>query len=186
MALNNAATLVAGAGNFFTATYNETTPEAIPADLTDPGVNWTNVGHTSLEDIFSVTSEGGDPTLIGTLQNKSLRTVYSPRTESFNFTLQQFDAPSLKLYYGSNAEVSAGPPATVKVPELGTPTICTFLIVFTDGANSFGFYVPKAEVFRSDDLAISDTESLAGLPLAVKPLKHGDNDHLYEVTSLGA
>jgi hypothetical protein len=186
MALNNASTLVVGAGNFFTATYNETTPEPIPADLTAPGAGWTNVGHTSLEDIFSVTSEGGDATLIGTLQNKSLRTVYSPRTESFNFTLQQFDVPSLKLYYGSNATVSSGPPATVKIPELGTPTVCTFLIVFTDGDNAFGFYVPKAEIFRADDVAISDTESLAGLPLSVKPLKHGTNDFLYEVTSLGA
>jgi hypothetical protein len=186
MALDATSTLVVDAGNFFTATYNDATPEALPADLSAPGANWVNVGHTSLDDIFSISSEGGDSNQIGSLQNQTLRTIYSPRTESFNFTIQQFDAASLKLYYGSNAVVSAGPPATVKVPEKATPTTCSFLAVFTDGEKEFAFYVPKAEIFRADDMAIQDTESLAGLPLSVKPLKHGTNAHLYEVTTLGA
>jgi hypothetical protein len=169
-----------GAGNFFTAPVDT----AIPADLSAPEVAWENVGHTSLEDIFSVTSDGGDATTIGTLQNKSLRTSYSARTETFAFTLQQFDAAGLKLYYGSNASVGAG--GEIQVPATPIPTTKAFLAVFTDGANEFAFYAPKAEILRSDDLSIADTESLAGLPIGVKPLASGSNQWTYAVTPLAS
>lgn len=183
MALNADATLVVGAGNFLMAAYSATAPVALPADLSAPGDSFEPVGHTSLEDIFSVTSEGGEATTIGSLQNKSLRTTYSARQETFNFTLQQFDEAGLKLYYGANATL--GSSGEVQVPINPQPTVCTFLIVFVDGDNHFGFYVPKAEIFRADDLAISDTDSLAGLPLSVKPLVHGTNSWTYAVTPLG-
>ena len=183
MAQNDEATLVIGAGNYFTAAYNAVTPEAMPADLSAPGVNWESVGHTSLEEIFSVTSEGGEATTLGTLQNRTLRTTYSNRTETINFTLQQFDEAGLKLYYGANATVGAG--GEVRVPSKPTPTVCSFLAIFTDGDNHFAIYAPKAEIFRADDVSVSDTESLAGLPLAVKPLVHGSNDWAYAVTPIG-
>lgn len=167
-----------GAGNFFTANVDT----ALPADLLAPGVAWENVGNTSLEDIFSVTSDGGDATTIGTLQNKSLRTSYSARTETFAFTLQQFDAAGLKLYYGSNATVGAN--GEIRVPATPVPTTKAFLAVFVDGSNKFAFYAPKAEILRADDLSISDTESLAGLPIGVKPLASGANTWTYAVTPL--
>lgn len=184
MALDSNAVLVVGAGNFFTAPYSASTPTALPEDLTAIGSPWETVGHTSLEDIFSPTSEGGEPSTLGTLQNKSLRTTYSPRTETFNITIQQFDVASLKLYYGANATVGAG--GELQVPDQPTPTIASFLAVFIDGENHFGFYVPKAEILRADDMAISDTESLVGLPLGVKPVIHGDNKWAYAVTPLGS
>lgn len=183
MAINNSATLVVGAGNYFTAPYVEATPAALPADLSAIAGPWVSVGHTSLEDVFSMTSEGGEPTVLGTLQNKSLRTTYSPRQETINFTLQQFDEDGLKLYYGSNATVGAS--GEIQVPTNPVPTVCSFLVVFTDGENEFAFYAPKAEIYRADDLSISDTESLAGLPLAVKPLVHASNGWAYAVTPLG-
>lgn len=183
MALNDNATLVVATGKFYTATYNATTPEAMPTDLSAPGANWGEMGHTSLEDVFSVASDGGDATTIGTLQNKALRTSYASRAETFNLTLQQFDTEGLKLYYGANATVSAG--GAVQVPTNPTPTVASFLAVFVDGENEFAIYAPKAEIFRADDLSIGDTESLAGLPLAVKPLAHGSNTWTYQITPIG-
>lgn len=179
MSLNDDATLVIGAGNYFTAPVDT----AIPADLSAPGVAWTNVGHTSLEDIFGISSEGGEATVIGTLQKKALRTRYSQRTETMTFILQQFDAAGLKLYYGSNATTGAG--GEIQVPAEPVPTTVAFLVVFTDGDNEFAFYAPKAEIYRSDDLSLADTESLAGLPLGVKPLVSGSNTWTYAVTPLG-
>lgn len=179
MAINDDATLTVGAGNYFTAAVDT----ALPADLLAPGATWTNVGHTSLEDILNITSEGGDATTLGTLQNKSLRTRYSTRTESMTFTLMQWDTPSLKLYFGSNATV--GTQGEVQVPINPTPTTAAFLAIFVDGDNVFAFYAPKAEIYRADDLAIADTENLAGLPLSVKPLVSGSNDWTYAVTPLG-
>lgn len=183
MALNNNATLVIGAGNYFIAPYVEATPASLPADLTTVPSPWEAVGHTSLEEIFSISSEGGEATTIGTLQNRALRTKYSDRNETISFTLQQFDEDGLKLYYGSNAAIGAG--GEVRVPQNPTPTVCSFLAVFIDGTNEFALYAPKAEIFRGDDLAVGDTESLAGLPLTVKPLIHGSNTWAYAVTPLG-
>jgi hypothetical protein len=180
VALNDNATLVIGSGNYLTAPVGTDLPE----DLLVPTSPWAVVGHTSLEDIFSIASEGGEATVIGTLQNKSLRTKYSARTETMTFTLQQFDVPGLKLYYGSNAPVL--PNGTVGVPTEPTPTTSAFLAVFVDGENHFAFYAPKAEIYRADDVSFGDTESLAGLPIGVKPMAFGSNTYTYAITPLGA
>jgi hypothetical protein len=179
VALNDNATLVIGSGNYLTAPVGTDLPD----DLLVPTSPWSIVGHTSLEDIFSIASEGGEATVIGTLQNKSLRTKYSARTETMTFTLQQFDVPGLKLYYGSNAPVL--PNGTVGVPTEPTPTIAAFLAVFVDGENHFAFYAPRAEIYRSDDVSFGDTESLAGLPIGVKPMAFGSNTYTYAITPLG-
>lgn len=179
MAQNDAATLVINSGNYLTAPVDT----AMPTDLLAPVTPWDKVGHTSLDEIMSIASEGGEPTILGTLQNKALRTVYSPRSETFSFNLQQFDKSGLKLYYGSNAiELANG---SLGVPTDPKPTECAFLAVFVDGENYFAFYAPKAEVFRGDDLSLGDTESLNSLPLAVKPLILGGNKWAYAVTPLG-
>ncbi|MEU9126582.1 hypothetical protein AB0D08_00440 [Kitasatospora sp. NPDC048540] len=180
MALNDAATLVIGSGNYLTAPVGA----PIPTDLLAPTSPWENVGHTSLEDIFAISSEGGEATVIGTLQNKSLRTKYSARTETMAVTLQQFDVAGLKLFYGSNAPIL--PDGSVGVPTDPTPTVAAFLAVFVDGENEFAFYAPKAEIYRADDLSLSDTESLAGLPIGVKPMAYGSNNWTYAVTPLGS
>lgn len=178
MALDSDATLVIGTGNFYTAVVDT----AIPADLDAPGVAWTNVGHTSLEDIFGISSDGGDPTTVGSLQAATLRTKYSPRTETFTFTAQQFDEETLKLFFGSNSVVAGG---LVSVPLAPVVTTAAFLAVFKDGDNSFAFYAPKAEILRADDMSIADAESLAGLPLGIKPVAHGSNGWAYAVTPIG-
>lgn len=179
MAINDDATLVIGAGNYLTAAIDT----ALPANLLAPDVAWEKVGHTSLEDILSISSDGGDATVLGTLQNKSLRTKYSTRTDTLGFTLQQFDTPSLKLYYGANAPTL--PNGLIGVPTEPVPTVKAFLAIFLDGNNVFAFYAPKAEIFRSDDIAAGDSESLVGLPLGVKPLQSGSNAYTYAVTPLG-
>lgn len=53
--INNDATLVIGSGNHFTAP----TGKDSPPDLLAPTSPWGDVGHTSLEDIFGIGSEGG-------------------------------------------------------------------------------------------------------------------------------
>ncbi|WKU46743.1 hypothetical protein Q3V23_23255 [Streptomyces sp. VNUA116] len=179
MALNDLATLVVGSGNYLTAPVGTAKPD----DLLVPVSPWSSVGHTSLEDLFGITSEGGEATTIGTLQNKNLRTKYSARTESMTFTLQQFDTSALKLFYGANAQVL--PDGSVGVPADPVPTQAAFLAVFVDGDHHFAFYAPRAEIYRADDMTIADTESLAGLPLAVKPMIHGSNTWTYSVSPLG-
>lgn len=181
MPLVDNATLVVGAGNYLTAPVGT----ALPTDLLNPEADWDNIGHTSLEDVFSASSEGGDQTVLGTLQNANLRTSRTARSESFTITLQQFDASGLKLYYGSNMVDVNSDGSLLGVPSNPTPTTAAFLAVFVDGENVFALYAPKAEIFRGDDMEISDTESLASLPLRITPLQYQTNKYPYAITPLG-
>lgn len=181
MAKIDSATLKIGIGNYWLAPVGT----AVPEDLLEPGVGWENLGHTSLEDILANESEGGEATVLGTLQNPSLRTTYSARTETFGINLQQWDEASLRLYFGSNAtsDVANG---MLQVPIVPAPTAKAFLAVFEDGANAFGLYAPKVEIMRADNFELSDTESLASLPLSIRPMLHGTNKWAYAITPLQA
>ena len=179
MALNDNATLIIGSGNYFTAPVGTN----VPTDLAAPGVEWENIGHTSLEDILSIESEGGEKTILGTLQNKQLRSKTSTRTDSFSVVLQQWDTPALKLYYGSNA-VAVGD-GLIGNPNDPQPTVVAFLAVFVDGENIFAIYCPKVEIFRGDDIEFADTENLAGLPLSITPMTIAGNDWNYALTPVG-
>lgn len=170
MALNNDAVLKVGVGHFYTAPVGT----ALPTDLRNPGGTWTHMGHTSVQDILSASSEGGDTTTLRSLQNATLRTSTAARTEAFIMHLLQFDASSLKLYYGSNATVDGN--GDVTVPANPVPTEVAWLVVFYDGQTTAGIYAAKASIIRSDDLSVSDTENLVQLSVKVTPLQNGAND----------
>jgi hypothetical protein len=136
------------------------------------------MGHTSVADILSASSEGGDTTTLRSLQNATLRTTTAARTEAFVMHLLQFDAPSLKLYYGSNASVDGG--GHVSVPSNPVATEVAWLVVFYDGQTTAGVYAPKASIFRSDDFSVSDTENLVQLSVKVTPLQNGANDFAFK------
>lgn len=182
MPLIDQATLAVGTGHYYTGDVDA----PFPTDLLNvPAAAWSEIGHTSIEDIISFDSEGGDASSLGTLQNPTLRTTYSTRTESFAIVLQQFDEASLKLFYGSNAKKDSKT-GLMQVPTNPVPTTAGFLAVFRDGQNAFAIYAPKAEIYRGDNFEIKDTESFASLPLSVKPLQSGSNDWTYAITPLKA
>ena len=182
MTIKDSAVLKPTTGHYYLAPVGT---DLTKAALLAPPAPWVEVGHTSIEDLLSITSDGGDATVLGTLQNPNLRTTYSQRTESMNFTLLQWDADSLKLYFGSNSKTLTTTQAGFQsVPSAPTPTSTAFAVVFQDGVNAFGVWAPKAEILRGDDFDLADTESLAGLPLTVKPLNYNTNDWAYAITPL--
>lgn len=160
------ATLVVNHGNYFLAPVG-TKP---PTDLLNPTSPWENMGHTSLEDILALTSEGGEATTLGTLQAPQLRMAYSNRSETMRVVLQQFDGPSLKLFFGSNMQATSDDARFHGVPSTPNATKAAFMAIYIDGANVFALWAPSVEVLRGDDFEISDTESLVGLPLDIKPM----------------
>ena len=187
MALNDKATLVIGAGNYFTA---PSPGEEAPKDLTAVTAPWVNMGHTSIEDIMTFDSEGGESSVLGTLQNPSLRTTRSNSTDTISISLQQFDTPSLKFFFGKNSGegdlVKVGGTAKwLRVKSKPQATECAFLAVYVDADSLFALHVPRCEILKGDNLEFGDTESLAGLPLAITPLQHGSNDWTYQITPLG-
>jgi hypothetical protein len=171
MAIDNDAVLKVGTGHFYTAPVGT----ALPSDLRNPGGSWTHMGHTSVQDILSASSEGGETTTLRSLQNATLRTTTAARTEAFVMNLLQFDAAALSLYYGANATVDGN--GHVQVPSTPVPTEVAWLVVFYDGQTTAGVYAPKTSIIRNDDLSISDTENLAQLSVKVTPLQNGANDY---------
>ncbi len=183
MAYVNDAALVVANADFYTGSVGA----AAPTDLnTIDDAVWDVLGHTSAEDILSWASEGGEATTIGSLQNPSLRTVYSDRKETFSTTLLQWDERTLKLYFGSNLEEVAGSTLFMGVPSKPVATKAALLIVVKDGDNRFAIYVPSCEILRGDDVAFDDTENFAGLPISVTPINYNGNPWAYAVTPLGA
>jgi hypothetical protein len=174
MALNNAAVLKVGVGHFYTAPVGTT----LPTDLRNPTGPWVHMGHTSVQDILSASSEGGETTTLRSLQNSTLRTTTAARTEAFIMNLLQFDEPSLKLYYGSNAVLDGS--GNVEIPSAPVATEVAWLVVFYDGQTTAGVYAPKVSILRSDDLGISDTENLVQLPVKVTPLQHLANTYAFK------
>lgn len=164
MALLDNAVFKVGVGHFYTAPVGT----ALPTDLATPGAGWTEIGHTSVEDILSTASEGGEATTHRSLQASSLRVTYSPRTESWTFNLLQFDTASLRLYFGQNASIDAS--GNVLVPDNPQPTERAFLVVFRDGHTVMGLYASKASIFRGDDFNFADIENLSQMSIRVTPL----------------
>lgn len=165
MAFNDSAVIKVSAANFYTAPVGT----AAPTDPTAPGSPWQNIGHTALDNILSFTSEGGEKTVLGSLQNRNLRTSYSDKSVTFTFNVHQYDKEGFKLYLGSNAVEDGGRIGPADTP---SPTQVAWYVCVEDGERYFDFYAPKADVIGSGDLSITDTESLAFLPLQVVPLSH--------------
>lgn len=167
MTTNDAATLKVGIARFYTAPVGTARPTTV-ATLKAPPIGWTEVGNTSLDNILNLTSEGGAVTTLSSLQNKSLRQTVEARVESLGLNLLEWTVSTLPLYYGSNSVITADD--AVEVPSEPTPTEAAFLAVLEDGTAVGGFYASKSSIFRSDDIAIADTNSLAQLPIKVTAL----------------
>lgn len=169
MATNDSATLKVGTAHFYTAPVGTARPTTV-ATLKAPPVAWTEMGNTSLDNIIALTSEGGAVTTLGSLQNKSLRQTVEARVESFGIQLLEWSEESLSLYYGANSVIAAD--GAVEIPSEPVPTEAAFLVVLHDGDRVAGFYAEKSSLFRSDDIAIADANSLAQLPIKVTALNN--------------
>ncbi|MCQ9385117.1 phage tail tube protein [Brevibacterium moorei] len=164
MAFNDDAVIAISTAHFYTA------PPGTPAPTNPNKVDtpWEDVGHTTLEDILSMSTDGGDKTVLGTLQNRNLKTSYAARNVAFNFSIHQFDEAGLKLYLGSNAVIEDGRIGQADNPQ---PSQLAWYVLIEDGEHCLDFYAPKADIIGADDLDLSDTESLSALPLSVSPLR---------------
>lgn len=176
MALDDDATVVPAVGEYWFHAAVGTPP---PTDVEDPGSDgYTDLGHTALEEPFSITSEGGEETVLGTWRNKQLRTVNSPRVESVAFVLQQWTEDTYRLYYGANAEVDAN--GYVLVPENPIKTEGTLFVLVKDGEERLPLWFPRVQIYRADDIT-ADPEALMGLPVRATILGRSGETSLYGI-----
>lgn len=186
MALVDNATLIPNAGNYYIFR-TPITVDTLPEEFTESAITTAggeNIGHTDIDSVIEFASEGGEITVLGTLQNPNLRTRVAPRSESFTVNVQQFTTEALKLYYGDNAEDLDGG-RFLGVPTAPTATEGSFLAVYNDSqSGSFAIFAPRASFLRGEDPEIDDTENFASLPLQITPLVVSGNSYAYAVTPL--
>lgn len=176
MAFNNKAVLKPTRADFY---WNNTVGAAKPTDLSqEPGAGWENIGHSSIEDILAVSTEGGEATQLGSIQAPSLRTSVSAAIRSFTVNFLQWDTATMQLYYGANAKV--GEDGALQIPEQPIPSEGAWLAVIRDGNNRGGFYAAKATAIGDGDFSISDTDSLAQLPVKFTPASVDGKEYSFE------
>ena len=181
MSLDDTAVLNPAVGHYF---YAPSVGQAKPTDPLAPASPWVDLGHTSLDSPFGITSDGGDTKTLGTWQNKALRNIHEARVESITFELKQWDATTLKLYYGSNATVN-GTDGSIQTPATPEETVGSLYVLVTDGDEQIAFYFPSVSIYRADDISF-DAEDLAGLPVRATVLGQSDSDWMFEITPKGA
>lgn len=175
MALIDEAAVVPAVGAYF---FHSTVNTPPPVDPDDPEADgYEHLGHTAFEEPFGITSEGGEQTVLPTWQNKSLRSITSPRVESVTFTLQQWTEDTYKLYYGANATMD---PETgyVMTPTNPVETEGTLWVRISDGDEVLPFWLPRVSIFRADDIS-ADAEAFMGLPVRATALGRSGQDGLY-------
>jgi len=141
---------------------------------------WSNIGHTSREDMPEFGFDGGDTEVKGTWQNIALREVETESPADYlTLFLHQFDTESFELYYGKQSENTVNTKGVFGVAG-GTkqPNEKALLIIIVDGDVRIGFYASKASV-RRDDAIQMPSDEFAALPIRATFLKNGAND-LYD------
>lgn len=134
---------------------------------------WSNIGHTSREDLPEFGFDGGDTEVRGTWQNESLREVVTdPIADYLTMALHQFDVETFELYYGKDA---AKQPGVFGVSgSTPTPVEKALFIIIVDGDVKVGFYSPKASLRRDDSIQLA-VDEFAALPVRATFLKHGSS-----------
>lgn len=173
-------TLLPGRGYFYTA------PEGTepPTDALEPGVAWKSVGNTPISDILTFNSEGGEETIIPTLQNARHRVNRSDLIESLGLALHDFTEDSYELYYGTNSDDTTYDGWIGPNVESASVWTGSFLAVLIDGDSHFPMYVPKCEIYRAEGISLAGTEELAALPIRVTPLTSAPGVQPYYVKPL--
>lgn len=157
MALDDNAVIIPGQGHVYFAPVG--TPQ--PTSLTDPGYPWTDIGHTSSDDNFKITKDGGDSNILGTWQNPALRERRDPVVYALIFNLLQISNDTLALYFGGGDDSVSGVFGVALNPR---PQERAIFMRIVDGDVEVPLYVPKASVASDDDVE-ADVEKFLEFPV---------------------
>lgn len=175
MALTDSAVLVPGVGHVLAGAVDATKPAL--ADLTAFAANtatlptgFTNLGHTSIDDVLTFGQEGGDTEVKGSWQNSSLREVITEATvDYFVIPALQVDNDVLTLYYGGGTITTAN---EFHVPDSPVPQEKAICVIMLDGSTPVALYIAKCSIRREDAPEFA-TDDFTKWPLRFTPLKSG-------------
>lgn len=164
MAINDKATMIINVMRFYTAPVGTAAPtaQAYWEDKTTALSAWEEIGHTSLESPFQLTSEGGEVQVKGSLQNHALRTTTSDKTWALELELSQWDKATIKRYLGANAKEVNG---LLYAQTKATSEQVALLGVAEDGDRVMFLHGEKVDISASGDVDAGSIEDFVNLPV---------------------
>ena len=171
MALNDAAVVTPAVGYIYVAPVDTASPTPAQIEAFDPTVGfvgWTQLGHTSRDDLPVFGFDGGDTETRGTWQNATFKRVVTEVAADFvTFNALQLDEQILSFYYGEQN------PGSV-VGKFDVNNAATAGIVIVDGNTHVGFHASKVTMGREDSIELA-VDEFAAVPLRADILKSGSN-----------
>jgi len=153
--MNDDAAIVAGGGYIFFAEPNTSKPTV--RDPLNPGPEWTNIGHTSREDLPEFGRDGDDPEALGSWQNSKLRMTTPDITYTVTFQALQASADTYRFYFGAGPD-AIQPDGSVRIPATPIPQIQALLVVLVDGKNFVPLWHPRVSLLGSDSVEMAVDE----------------------------
>lgn len=121
------------------------------ASVTAGTSTFLNFGHTSSENLFSVTPDGGDATTLRTWLRESVKTVYEDISWSVAGKSVQWDADTLQLIFNGWSD-SDGKGTVVGAAKKSLEK--SLVLIAGDADSPLGFYFPNVSIsFDGDGFA---------------------------------
>jgi hypothetical protein len=166
LGINDASLVIPGRGTLFVAPKN--TPLgaggiAAFADINQESVEagdatFLNFGHTSSENLFSLTPDGGDATSLRTWLRENMKTIYDDMSWALAGKSVQFDAATLQWIFNGWSD-SNGKGTVVGAAKKATEAALVLIANAGDGA--LGFYLPNVSIAFDDDGWAPDLQQFA-------------------------
>ncbi|MFD9687891.1 hypothetical protein ACFWXO_19280 [Kitasatospora sp. NPDC059088] len=161
--------LVPGTGYIFVAPPGTALPDLKagfdPKDSTKwgpVGLNWKSIGNTSLDNGIEMSVDGDEPEVLGSWQNKSLRTTDPSKTYAVTINLSDFTAESYKLYYGTDRGLDSK--GLFSIPTSPTAQNRALMIAAVDGTKCVAWHYPKTSIIGADSVTM-DPAALGEMPV---------------------
>lgn len=140
--------------------------------LTGPGpTGWENLGHTSKDNLFAFSRDGGDKTVLDSYMADGISTVYDSVQWALGVNPIQIDKNALDLAFGGNFDVDGG----YIVPASNVGLNKALVLLLTDGTANMLFYIPNTNVAIGDAPSL-DAAKFLELPLSASILAAPTSD----------
>ncbi|MCZ4066429.1 hypothetical protein O1W71_01940 [Microbacterium sp. H37-C3] len=135
-------------------------------DITKNGpTGWTNLGHTSKENLIGFTKEGGERESLGTFLAESVRTTQSDVSWGITVNSLQITKETLDLAFAGEFDPKTG---GYTVAGGGSKNVGAF-IVFQDVTAKLAFWLPSIDMSLGDAPSL-DTANFFEFPLSASIL----------------
>jgi len=142
---------------------------AAPTDTTTaPAAEWSTLGYLSEDGVtFGVST---DSESITPWQSRSpVRTIITGRELTVDFTMLEFNAQNVALYFSQDAPVETAGAFALDVRSDGSSKTHCILVDVKDGDHVVRYFFPRATLSEAGDIEVTQSGAI-GLPVTMQAL----------------